>query len=172
MMDRIIGYVLSLYYNDISHVKKFVKVSLMGNLFSKTIDYYRNNLILLPTDDSYIIDFSYKNIEYSIKCNMDNYNNVIRYINDGIYIPNCDNLLMACEEKNGKFVNITHIVRKYYGPSKNFYKNTGFDVKKNYITDNDLYIIDVDFVIRKFTDSDILDMNIEPYNGLPLSYKI
>lgn len=151
-MDYILYCLSFVYGND--HMIKVRKSTVLGFVYDKTIDYYTGNLIISPLDDKYFIEYTNKDFKkYNIACNSEFYQEAHSYIKGLPYkvISSEDRLLSAYEiTDDGTINNITSKVREYYGPRKDFYASTVFEVIKQYITCHELCIIDKNFNIFRF----------------------
>ena len=151
-MDYIL-YCLSFFYGNECMVK-VRKSTVLGYVYDKTMDYYTGNLVLSPMDDKYFIEYRTKDFKkYNISCNPEYYHEAHSYIKGlpNKIISSEDRILSAYEITNEGIVrNITDKVKEYYGPRKDFYASTVFEVVKQYITSHELCIIDKNFNIFKF----------------------
>lgn len=136
-------------------VKKVMKKSLMGNYFDETMLYYMGMLYPSITDVHHSIEYVYKAQNYILVCDgEEEYKKSLSYINETRFEDTQGGVIAAFEKDGNVYKNITNLVKKYQGPEKNFYVNTDFTVKKHYITDNVLYIVDDMFNVYKFVDCD------------------
>lgn len=155
-MDYIL-YTLSFFYRN-GHINKVCKTTALGFLHDKTLDYYTDTLLVSPMDDKYFIEYTTKEFKkYNIVCESDVYHKAHSYIKGlpNKVISSEDRILLAYEiNEYGIVKNITDKVRQYYGPRKDFYASTEFEVRKQYITNLELCIIDKDFNVFKFSEED------------------
>jgi hypothetical protein len=141
-------------------VKRVYKSSIMGNEFNKTYDYYFSKIIVSPLDDTYTIDYIFKGKSYIIKTRVENLQDALDYVEKGSFEELGDEITMAFESTGfDTFRDLTEHVRKFYGPSKDFYSNDTFKVYRKFITKNKLYIVDKKYHIHSFEeDDDIVDI--------------
>lgn len=140
---------------DYPVIKRVIKKSIMGNYFDKTIEYYTGRLSPSGLDDHHSIEYVYKNKSYIVVCeNEDSYREALIYISKSNFKDYKDREFTAFEDQGGLYKNITSLVRSYQGPNGDFYDGTGFPVKKHYITDNKLYIVDEEFNFYIFDDDE------------------
>jgi hypothetical protein len=136
-------------------VRRVYKNSIMGNEFNKTYDYYVGKLVPSPLDDMYIIEYTYKSKDYIIHASVEHLQDALDYVEKGVFEPIDDNIILAFETNDtDTYRDITEHIRKFYGPSNDFYTNEPFKVLKKHITKNNLYVIDKRYHIHSFKKND------------------
>lgn len=148
---NIIIYISSKFYSDVL-VKNLFEISLMGNLFDRTIDHYTNTFKAEGHGEGYLLEFYLNQKEYIVPCkNFTDYSNALKYLKED-FTNQEDRLMYALEMKDGKYFDITENVRKFYGPRNDFYNGESFHVKRSDITESSLYIIDDKLDIHVFSN--------------------
>jgi hypothetical protein len=142
------------------YIKRVYKNSIMGNEFNKTLDYYLGGIVPSPLDDVYTVEYCHNKREYILKARVEHIQDALEYIEAGEFDKTDDQLLLAFEtNETDTFKDITEHVRRYYGPENNFYSNTSFKIKRKFITNNKLYIIDRRYHIHSFEgEDDVVDI--------------
>lgn len=159
-MIQYIFYIITKVYTY-PFVNKVIKKSIMGNILDKTIEYYWEDTIKSEFDEEYVIDYISNKIEYSLCCNSSSYDEALQYIKE--HEKYCTKekykkIIYAFEDLGDDTNDITETVIKYYGPNKDFYKNTKFKILGEYISDYPIIIITNDMLIYRFFNEDLVDI--------------
>lgn len=153
------------YWYPYPLVTALKKRSIMGHKHHKTFDYYRNKDILTPMDEKFTINYKSYGKEYKLYCNTDTYERALCYIKNSPNPFYTRKVLYAFERlENGFIFDLTQKVLMGSGPDSNFYINTEFPVRCNYLCKNVLYIVSTDLKVYKFADEDIIDISSENPN--------
>ena len=142
-------------------VSKVLKKTIMGNLDDKTFDFYMEKSITSHFDEEYILEFTSEGYDYSMCCNNENYNSALEYIKNYKKYNTKEKykkIIYAFEDLRGDTNDITEELIRYYGPNKDFYKDTEFKMLAEYLSEYPIIIITNDMKIYRFKNEDILDI--------------
>lgn len=148
--------VLNYIYN-VPFVKNISKKSIIGNYINKTVEYYINSEIdISPLDGEYVIKYVHDKKDYYIVCYKDSYKEAVSFIKKRYLLKSKSKILYAYEKTDSGNIDITEKVIMYSGPQQDFYINTDFYLPKNYITENDIFIVTLDSCIHIKANEEII----------------
>jgi hypothetical protein len=140
---------------------KVVKKTIMGNLHDKTFDFYMEKSIESHFEEEYIIEYLSDDKHYSLCCNNGNYKDAMEYIKTHKKYNTKEKykkIIYAFEDLGDDTNDITQELVSYYGPNKDFYKDTEFKLLGGYISEFPIIVVTNDMKIYRFRDKDLLDI--------------
>lgn len=130
------------FVSDIPIIKGISKRSIMGNFIDKTIEYYISNIQTTPLDDKYTIKYKCKGRDFFLSCKCEDFKAAIKYIKS---IPNLeyrDKIFHSAYELTSLGISdITQRVNMFAGPFGDFYKDTGFYITPEDVTESEIFLI-------------------------------
>lgn len=159
-MIQYIFYMFAKFYSA-PLICKVVKKTIMGNLHDKTFDFYMEKSIASHFEEEYVIEYVCDGLKYSICCNNENYDSALMYIKNYKKYNTKEKykkIIYAFEDLGDDTNDITEDLIKYYGPNKDFYKDTEFKLLGGYISEFPIIIVTNDMKIYRFRNEDVLDI--------------
>jgi hypothetical protein len=133
----------------------------MGNLHDKTFDFYMEKSIASHFEEEYILEFISQGEKYSMCCNNENYESALEYIKQYKKYNTKEKykkIIYAFEDLGDDTNDITLLLNRYYGPNKDFYKDTEFKLLGGFISEFPIIVVTNDMKIYRFKTDDVLDI--------------